>query len=887
MVTFADGSSLGADMKIWDIATAKELKTINIGFVSLSNLYFLDDTRFMVLMYGKGAVYNIYGEQLEKFDFPKSTPSLLNISRNKEYGFYSYYGGSVNVSSMKDGSEVVLPEISANKDKVFGIHLTDIGFGYYGIFYKPTYDDLGGNYVIYNDNLDIIARGRIHENFSIYDKYVKISSDLRYVAYRDLAGNKDVIVVDLSTGRTVATIHPRAMRQKKSPPFGSGIDTLGGDEDFDFSFLLDGRLLLEYIYNRPELKGSDCELNFITLQKNGIYTEKKVFLTDYHKLTSSDYDPFFIGKNSVIYTGYPNGDVKTVSIGTGEVLNQFGVIPLTFYMSASYKGKLINSQERNSYSEKLLTLSYNLWDLENLKLEKLNVTSVGSVYKKKYTAGKDMVFEGWHLYDPIKFYSVVPQFFFKDGYKDEEDTARGGAIYGLNNDGKYHIKQEQHALLLSDPVTKAQRARLYAFADGEWVIITPDGYYTASENGEKYINVRIDKNVYTLGNYREAFFRPDLVKLALEGKSLDGLKNISDMGKPPVIGIINTPSTTDKPTVDITVKITDSGGGIGAIRLFINGTGVMTDNARSIKAQQNKNELIKTYTVKLPSGISSVKAVAFDADDNVQSNSAEMRIASNITAVKKPNLYALAVGINTYRNPKINLKFAVADAELFASSIKKSSSPLFAKTEVTLLTTREQTSKESITKALESFKSMNPEDIFVFFVASHGTVDDGEYFLITSNVGALGTDRLKTDALTQAQLKEQIANIPSTKKLVLIDTCNAGKLGEELSAAMMTRGMNEDTAMKILSRAVGSTVISASTSHQEAMEGYQGHGLFTKTFTDGLSGQADSDKDGFIKTTELANYIEETVPELAQKFFNRPQFPTVNTAGQSFPIGRN
>ena len=51
-------------------------------------------------------------------------------------------------------------------------------------------------------------------------------------------------------------------------------------------------------------------------------------------------------------------------------------------------------------------------------------------------------------------------------------------------------------------------------------------------------------------------------------------------------------------------------------------------------------------------------------------------------------------------------------------------------------------------------------------------------------------------------LKELIANIPSTKKLIIIDTCSAGALGEAIQVAMLTRGMSEDTAMKILSRAV-------------------------------------------------------------------------------------
>jgi hypothetical protein len=45
------------------------------------------------------------------------------------------------------------------------------------------------------------------------------------------------------------------------------------------------------------------------------------------------------------------------------------------------------------------------------------------------------------------------------------------------------------------------------------------------------------------------------------------------------------------------------------------------------------------------------------------------------------------------------------------------------------------------------------------------------------------------------------SNIPATKKLIIIDTCNTGALGEAIQVAMLTRGMSEDTAKKILNRA--------------------------------------------------------------------------------------
>ena len=63
-------------------------------------------------------------------------------------------------------------------------------------------------------------------------------------------------------------------------------------------------------------------------------------------------------------------------------------------------------------------------------------------------------------------------------------------------------------------------AKMISFDDGEWVIITPEGYYEASPGGAKNINVTVGNQVYSIDNYAETFYRPDLVQLALSGESL-------------------------------------------------------------------------------------------------------------------------------------------------------------------------------------------------------------------------------------------------------------------------------------------------------------------------------------------------------------------------------
>jgi uncharacterized caspase-like protein len=158
--------------------------------------------------------------------------------------------------------------------------------------------------------------------------------------------------------------------------------------------------------------------------------------------------------------------------------------------------------------------------------------------------------------------------------------------------------------------------------------------------------------------------------------------------------------------------------------------------------------------------------------------------------VGKPNLYALAIGINEYRNKSITLNYAVSDATAFAASLKKAASPLFAKTDIRVLSTKEATTKEAIVGAFEELRlKVKPNDLFVFYNASHGLVeeagDDAQYYLLTSNV--LHMRNIARDAISQKELAALIGNISAQKKLVILDTCNAGKAARKFKRRSCNR----------------------------------------------------------------------------------------------------
>ena len=430
-------------------------------------------------------------------------------------------------------------------------------------------------------------------------------------------------------------------------------------------------------------------------------------------------------------------------------------------------------------------------------------------------------------------------------------------------------------------------ATMIAFDDGEWLVTTPSGYYNSSEKGDQYLSVSVAGSPFSISQLRESFYRPDLVKVALSGGALSDYKKIADIKPPPAVAIVDTPNATASPRISVSLRVKDQGGGVGDVRLYRNGSAVVFEKTRSLSvAAADQGSQLLRYDISLEPGSNTIRAIAFNADNSMQSTDATIEVQANIAA-RPPALHAIVIGIKDFANPRLELKYPVADAELFASTLETRGKGLFSSIHVRRLMTRAETTNVAIVAALKQARNeVGPEDLFVFYVASHGTVDDGQYLLITSNVGSTSTAKLKQDALTQDALKEMISNIPASKKLVVLDTCSAGQLGDAIQVAMLTRGMSDDTAMKVLSRAVGSTVLSAATSVQEALEGYKDHGLFTYVIAEGLNGAADADRDGFVKTLELADYVDNQVPELADKVFQHKQYPIVSPTGQGFPLVR-
>lgn len=440
--------------------------------------------------------------------------------------------------------------------------------------------------------------------------------------------------------------------------------------------------------------------------------------------------------------------------------------------------------------------------------------------------------------------------------------------------------------------SRQEMVRLVRFSDGEWVATTPSGYYTASEKGGQHLNVRIGTQVYGIDNFFEQFYRPDVVAEVLRSGESDAtvLARLGEKGRvdfsqavklPPKVAILSPKpgESFEKDEVEVQVHATDQGGGVDEVRLYHNGK-VVGGKTRDLHAMAKVGGLAKAYHVRLVEGSNVLKAVAL-SKDRIEGNPDELTI--QLKAVGKPaTLHLLLVGINEYKNSALNLNYAMPDARGMLKFFTGAPAKLF--TEIKKYELYDQAAtKPAILAKLQELQQSAPQDVVVIYLAGHGeSLDNTWYFIPYEIVTPEKEGQIKSQGLSSVELKDQVAKIGAQKVLVLIDACKSGSA----MLAFASRGVEDRKAMAQLARSTGTHVVAASTKDQFAAEVKDlGHGVFTYTLLEGLSGKADgSPKDGTITVRELLSYVESRLPEISEKYKQQAQYPVVDSRGQDFPL---
>jgi len=274
-----------------------------------------------------------------------------------------------------------------------------------------------------------------------------------------------------------------------------------------------------------------------------------------------------------------------------------------------------------------------------------------------------------------------------------------------------------------------------------------------------------------------------------------------------------------------------------------------------------------TQTLALEPGENSIEVVAYNGRNLLASLPVSTTVTWSAPANQpRPKLFVIAVGINQYNDTLFRpLSFAVADAKAFGAAMKAAGEGLYGKgqVDVTYVLDADATAAhlERVIDAVGA--KMNPRDVFIFLAAAHGKSENGRFHLIPQNYRSVAGRFVVEGTIGQEQLQDWFANrIKARRGLILLDTCESGAL--DASRASGVDAGNSAAALGRLNEATGRPVLTAAAADQAALEGYQGHGVFTYALLDALV-NGDTNNDGKIELSELTAHIQTLAPKLSRE----------------------
>lgn len=473
-------------------------------------------------------------------------------------------------------------------------------------------------------------------------------------------------------------------------------------------------------------------------------------------------------------------------------------------------------------------------------------------------------------------------------------------------DGKrlVSVGLEDKSVRIWDVEKKKLVATLVTVREDDYVLATPEGYYTSSRGGGVGMAFRYgdravpfaqldlrfnrpDKVVEALGMgkprvveaYRHAYERR-LRKLGLTEASLADDARLPVVKVVPSIRAISTPERT----VSLHVTASDALRPLRRLHVVVNGV-PMFGTAGADATTAAGTQLARDVTVDLSSGGNRIEvSVTNDAGAESLREVLELACAS---APETDDLYVLAIGVSEYANKSYSLQYAAKDASDVARQLAGTVGSGKAHV-VTLLDG--QVTREKIREARALFEKARVDDRVIVFVAGHGLLDDKlDYYFGTADI-----DFAKPAArgLPYEDLAGLLDAIRSRRKLLLVDTCNSGELDKSEVQQAVSRTLPEGTVkaravrgiktvarsglgasdtlgllqdlFADVSRGSGAAVISSSGGMEFALESDEWkNGVFTYSLLAGLrKGAADRNLDGLIAVSELRDWVVKHVVQL-------------------------
>ena len=490
------------------------------------------------------------------------------------------------------------------------------------------------------------------------------------------------------------------------------------------------------------------------------------------------------------------------------------------------------------------------------------------------------------------------------------------SVVSFNADGKFYVTDGPEGQVIVRNDMDSILCKVYTFRNNtDWVVTTPDGRFDATVSAQNNMYYRKGTELLPLSSLFEQFYTPRLLPRLLSGEIFSPVDiDINSIKSKPKIKISyaavtrNLEVTDDKTPVyqnttgiaEITVNASAENDKVDEIRLFHNGKIVNLATRNLFVADNATGTETKKYTISLLPGANNIRAIALNSQrtesepDEVMVNYKGNETQANnpvpvnsngiiSTIDKNATLHLIVVGINQYKNPKMSLNYALADATSFKDEAEKDAKTMMTNVK-TYFVTDDKADKAGILNAFKEVQqNAKPQDVMVFYYAGHGVISEKnkEFYLVPTDVTDLKNvdEALAQNGISSKMLQQFAIDIPAQKQVFILDACqSAGAF-----AQLMTSDANQQKSLAVVARSTGTHWIAASGSQQFANEfSSLGHGAFTYVLLQALKGEAVNNK--MITVNGLKDFLQLQVPALMKKYNGSAQYPASYGFGNDFPV---
>jgi hypothetical protein len=434
--------------------------------------------------------------------------------------------------------------------------------------------------------------------------------------------------------------------------------------------------------------------------------------------------------------------------------------------------------------------------------------------------------------------------------------------------------------------------------DDKYAVLLQNGNYAGSPGCESLLRLKAGNGTVDASSLAPWRNRPAEVLKALGGdpEQIEILAKMTerwlkrvghDSNRPeptaeeiPILSVEMPPLWAKGPDIEVPIKITPQKSPVSNVSVRVNGVECANVMGQYL-TKTNDGNLETVVSLRIAEGQNWIEVTAID---EMGRWSDSQRFRTILKETQSPRRYVVALGVSKYQKSEFDLAFAAKDAKDLTSSLSNTDTE-------SLILTDNEVDGDALGKIQEFLAASQEDDEVILFCAGHGVLDANLDYVFARH--DFDPDNPNETGIKLDDLILAVGAGKSLKRLILLDTCHSGLVGEKEETLIASadfklpegvrsikqRGMIVSKAEELTSGAKqrfieemfllpgthrGVNIIGASGGAEYALEsGQWNNGVFTASVIEGLRDKkADWDKDEDVSVSELRDYLGQRIPEL-------------------------